>query len=498
MHPPSTPRAWTRYPVAAGVLAVFTLSLLLRLLFLLGSEDRHWPFSIFFYGDSRFFHGYALEWARGQPARAELPYHPPLFPWVLGGLYRLLGEPRGSALPYKVSLAVLNSATVALTWVWWRRLLGAGWGLLGAALFAASFGWLVLSTTYSNEGLYALWLSATCALGVWHQGRLTWGMAALLGVAMGLGSLTRAEHLYLWPFLAAGAWLQRERGAPVGPQLARWGVALAVCAVVLAPWAVRNARALQAINARTPQLEPLPELAPVTVYGPINFSMANQAQATGGFSPESVNRLGQEAYLDAANPAQRHLLVHGYTEGLRWLAGHPLEAARLLAAKVGLWLGGLSLGWGVSNLPSGLRGARAPVDLFVPERPWLQWPLAALLVLGVGLSWRGPYRAFSVLSLVVLHRALITLAFFGYARGLLVLFPALVPLLLLPLKAWASRHAPRSERWPVLAACVLALLWVEAGVRALGTPRRLMASGSTDHMNGKLIQDAEVRIWPVP
>lgn len=484
--------------MAAGVLAVFLLSLLLRLLYLLGAEDRHWPFSVFFYGDSRFFHGQALEWARGQPARAELPYHPPLFPWVLGGLYRLLGEPRGSALPYKLSLAALSSATVALTWVWWRRLLGAGWGLLGAALYSASFGWLVLSTTYSSEGLYALLLSATCALVLWHGGRLTWGTAALLGGAMGLGSLTRAEHLYLWPFLAAWAWLQRERGAPLRPQLARWGVALAVCAAVLAPWAARNARALQELNARSPQLEPLPELAPVTVYGPINFAMANNAQATGGFSPESVNRLGQEAHLEAGNPAQRHLLVHGYAEGLRWLVGHPAQAARLLAAKLGLWLGGLSLGWGVSNLPSGLRGTRAPVDLFVPESAWLQWPLAALLLVGVGLSWRGPYRAFSLLSLVVLHRALVTLAFFGYARGLLVLFPALVPLLLLPLKALATRYASRPQRWPLLAACVLALLWAEAGVRALGPPCRLMASGTTDRENGKLIQDAQVRIWPEP
>lgn len=486
---------WTRHPVALGAAATFCLALLLRWLYLQASPDRHWPFSIFFYGDARFFHAYALDQARGLPERAALPYHPPLFPWALGLLYRVLGEPQGSAYPYKLALALLNSATVALTWVWWRRLLGTGWSLVGALLFASSFGWLVLSTTYSNEVLYALFLSATCALVLRHREGPGWGAAVLLGAVMGLGSLTRAEHLYLWPFLLAYAWLYR--GTTPLPALAlRWGAAVAVCALVLAPQAVHNARVLRDINARTPGLEPLPELAPVTVYGPINFAMANHATATGGFTPDAVNRLGQDGHLDVANPSQRHLLLHGYTEGLSWMRQHPGDAARLLGAKLDRWLDGLSLGFGASNLPSGLSGNRAPVDLFVPEGRWLKWPLVLLLLAGAGLSLLRPWRAFSLFTLVLLHRALITLAFFGYTRGLLAIFPALVPLLLLPLYALASRRPTRASRLPALAAGVLLLLWLEAGALALSTPRDFMASGSTDRQSGKLIQDDWVRIWP--
>jgi Dolichyl-phosphate-mannose-protein mannosyltransferase len=482
----------TRHPVAVGVLGTFLLSLVLRLLFLEASMDRNWPFSIFFYGDSRFFHTYALDWARGRPAQASLPYHPPLFPWFLGVLYQLLGEPRGSAHPYKLSLALLNSATVAFTWWWWRRVLGPGWSLLAAVLFSASFGWLVLSTTYSNEVLYVLFLSATCWLMFEHRSGLSWRAAVLLGGVMGLGALTRAEHLHLWPFLLAYAWLQRDRQAPLRAQLVRWAGAVGVSLVVLAPWALHNARVLQELNARTPGLEPLPVLAPVTVYGPINFAMANHAGATGGFTPELVNRLGQDGHLDAANPAQRHLLLHGYAEGLRWMSEHPADTARLLAAKLGRWLDGLSLGFGASNLPSGLRGAREPVDVFVPESTWLKWPLTLLLLLGAGLSLSAPYRSYSLFTLVLLHRALITLAFFGYTRGMLVLFPALIPLLLLPLKALTASRPTLSMRLPVLASCALLLLWLEGG------PRDFMASGSTDRMSGKLIQDDQVRLWPKP
>lgn len=490
---------WERHPLAVGVTGTFLLSLLLRVLYLEAAPDRDWPFSIFFSGDARFFHTYALEQARGREAQATLPYHPPLFPWCLGLLYRVLGEPQGSAYPYKLGLAVLGSATVAFTWTWWRRLLGTGWSLLAAALYAASFGWLVLSTTYSNEVLYALFLSATCALVLHQTDAPSWRAALALGAVMGLGSLTRAEHLSLWPFLLAFAWLQRNPHAPVRPQLLRWGVAVGVSLLVLVPWAVHNARVLRELNGRAPHLEPLPELTPITVYGPINFAMANHAGATGGFTPDLINRLGLDGHLDATRPAHRHLLLHGYAEGLRWMREQPADAARLLTAKLDRWLDGLSLGLGVSDLPAGLSGNRAPVDVFVPDATGLKWPLALLLLAGAVLSLRARHRAFGVCTAVLLHRLLITLAFFGYTRGMLVVFPALLPLLLLPLKALAERRpTPGIARLPALAAAALLLLWVEAGALALRQPRRFMASGSTDSASGKLIQDAQVRIWPRP
>jgi hypothetical protein len=486
----------TRHPVVLGVSGTFLLSLLLRLLYLQGSPDRDWPFSIFFYGDTRFFHSSALDWVRHRPAQATLPYHPPLFSWFLGLLYQVLGEPHGSALPYKLSLAVVNSATVAFTAWWWRRVLGTAWSLLAAGLFSASFGWLILSTTYSNEVLYALFLSATCWLVLQSRGGLAWWAAVLLGAVMGLGSLTRAEHLYLWPFLLAYVAFDRDRQVALKPQLIRWAVAMAVCLAVLAPWSLRNARVLQELNARSPGLEPLPELTLVTVYGPINFAMANNAQATGGFTPDLVNQLGANGNLDVANPAQRHLLLHGYAEGLSWMVEHPGAAARLLLSKLDRWLDGLSLGLGVSDFPSGLRGARPPVDVFVPESTWLKWPLSVLLLFGAALSLRAPHRSFSLFTLVMLHRLLVTLAFFGYARGLLASFPALLPLLLLPARVLAARRPSLAGRIPALATAALLLFWLEAGALVLGDPRAFSASGTTERTGGKLIQDDWVQIWP--
>ena len=139
------------------------------------------------------------------------------------------------------------------------------------------------------------------------------------------------------------------------------------------------------------------------------------------------------------------------------------------------------------------------MDVFVPDAALLKWPLAALLLAGMLLSLRPAFAPFRLLSLVVLHRVLITLAFFGYARGMLVVFPALIPLLVLPLKVLAERHAAVGRRLPALAGALLLLLWAEAAVLAArDVPRRFMASGSTDAANGKLIQDDRVRLWPQP
>ncbi|WNZ64891.1 hypothetical protein QEG98_15310 [Myxococcus sp. MxC21-1] len=138
------------------------------------------------------------------------------------------------------------------------------------------------------------------------------------------------------------------------------------------------------------------------------------------------------------------------------------------------------------------------MDVFVPERAWMKWPLTLLLLTGAALSLRPAWRGFALFTAVLLHRALITVAFFGYTRGLLAVFPALIPLLLLPLVVLATRASAQrwSTRLPAVAAAALLFFWVEAGVLAMTAPRRFMASGSTDRASGKLIQDDWVRIWP--
>jgi hypothetical protein len=129
----------------------------------------------------------------------------------------------------------------------------------------------------------------------------------------------------------------------------------------------------------------------------VNFALANNESAGGGFSPDLINRFTGGAAIDLNLEANRYYFIHGYAKGLAWMRSHPGDALRLLARKLNRWLDGLSNGFGVANLPGGLTGSRAPVDLFVPDRGILKWPLLALLVAGVAqavVAAAGPPRQY--------------------------------------------------------------------------------------------------------
>lgn len=496
MKQPGLPPRWR---TAAGFLALCAGAFALRAAFIFSSTDGPWPFSIFYFGDAAHFHAYAANLARGQLYDNGLPFHPPGFAWLLYGLYALGGVPTGSRVGLKLVLAAINALTVGLAWLWWRRLMGRAWAVLGAVVLASHFGWLVFSATFNNEVLYALWLTLTLGLTWRWRARLPWAGAAALGGLMAAGALTRGEHLALWPFLALYAWRERDRGVPLRTHALRWGAAAALSVSLLLPWAVRNAHTIQRYNEQTAPLEPLPRAALVTSYGPLNFALANGSRADGGFRPEALQELTGARGLNLGEPRVRELYIRGYAEGLRWLAGNPRAGARLMLSKVDRWLDGLRLGVGVSNLPGGLKGARPPVDLFRPEGEGLKWGLAALLAAGVALSFRAERRGWLLCTLVLAHRAMMTLLFFGYTRGLVVMLPVVVPLLLLPLMEVAGE----SRSWvPLALAGVVALAVVpEAVHRAAGPPRRFMADDLADGAGGappRMFPDDWVRVWPGP
>ncbi len=486
--------AMKRGPGVPAAFAVLTAgAFLLRALFLYSNTDRDWPWSIFFEGDARHWHLWAVAIVRGEPYDEGLPFHPPLFAWCLAGVYRLLGLPSGSAVPYKLVMAAVNAATVGLAWLWWRRLIGGAWSVVASLIAATSFGWLVLSATYSNEVVYMPLLIATAALAGRGAVRMSWLTAAGLGLVMGLGSLARSEHLSLWPFLIGWLVWRRDREATLAREVPRWVFAMAVSLLVLAPWVARNAAAIDDHNRRHPTLEPISRLAIVSAYGPLNFALANRDSADGGFDP---GPLGYSGRLDLTEPLARHLFLHGYAEGWAWIRADPWRFASLATRKLSRWATGLSLGYGLADRPSGLAGTRYPVDLFVPDRRGAGWILAALVAAGAILSLREEWRELSIATLLLAHRAIVTVAFFGYARGMVVLLPFLIPLALLPCVA-LSRREPRIVQAGVVAAALLAAaLTLEATTIVVQGPRDWFATGSIDPATGRLVSSATVSIRP--
>jgi hypothetical protein len=144
----------------------------------------------------------------------------------------------GILLPVQVALACLTLTLV------WRSAFAVGGGPVAAwcALLGAGLGtteYAVYARTAMTEALSLPLVALAGLLLVLLVQMPRWGRAAGLGVTLGLLSLTRPEYLYLAGALAVvglGAlWWRRALAV-------RLLAAVAVCAVVMAPWSIRNER----------------------------------------------------------------------------------------------------------------------------------------------------------------------------------------------------------------------------------------------------------------
>jgi 4-amino-4-deoxy-L-arabinose transferase-like glycosyltransferase len=170
-----------------------------------------------------------------QPASSYAPG----LPLFVAGLYELSGGVHPTfAL---VVLALFGAGAIPLTFLLGRRMAGPLAGLIGAAAFAIYPALLDYQGLLLTEPLAAFLLSAALVVFLHAADRPSpwrWlGSGALLAAL----SLVRPEYLALAFFLPL-AWLVREglRGNVRRPAVLA-GVSLLGTALVLAPWAIRNA-----------------------------------------------------------------------------------------------------------------------------------------------------------------------------------------------------------------------------------------------------------------
>ncbi len=481
--------------------ALFLAAVLVRLLFLAGTVDRDLPFSIFYYGDSRIYREFALALIRGEVFDQGIPLHPPAFAYLLSWIIGTVGE---RPVVVRSLLAIAGSAVVPLMYLLGRTLWSRAVGLGSAMLATFSFGLCVVSVSANAETIYIPLLVAQALLLVLLGDALAGDrrrnaiiLATASGIVLGLGSLTRAEHLGLAVILPAALVI----GWPAIPRRS-----VAVCAagiaglalLVISPWTIHNHAALTQLNAATPgPAEPLPTWAAVTGTGPLVFALANTAGADGTFRPEArVARMGQ-GRLDLQDPSQADLYVHGYRRGWSFLAGDPLAAAALLARKLALASDAHALGFGLSNWPGGLAGTRRPVDVFTPDREI--WKPVSLILLAAGIWVSRPIlRRGAILWLAGLETIAVTMAAFGYARFFLQAAPFVFLFQAAAIAALASRlRTPGPRRAVALFGAALAVALTVELAMAAAHPRNFRASGSVDPTTGKLMQDAAVDLEPV-
>lgn len=226
----------------------------------------------------------------------------------------------------------------------------------------------------------------------------------------------------------------------------------------------------------------------ISLYGPLNFVLANHAGAGGGFStslleepPPAAARAGAfprellaglpPPQLAFPYPPHLELVNDGYALGLRWIASRPLDFARLAWRKLRLFWSGAALGVTGYGLPLSASGTRRAVDLVTPPEGWGAglWQLALLVLACAGLPAAVRHPGLHPWLLFLGSKLLVTMAFFGYARQGALVAPIVALLAALAFERRLAACGPRGFRRAVLAAAFL--LAATEAARALHPPR---------------------------
>jgi hypothetical protein len=480
-------------------LALFFLAFGERFFFLWGSLDKESLFSVFYYGDVFYYHGYATGLLHGTLFNNGLPWHAPLFSFFLFLIYTLGGQGVPAFL-IKIFLSVLGAASIVLLYLMGRRVVGRGAALLAGILSCFSFSQLVLCSSLNEDCLYQFLLFSLLFLFCYEQDRWTILTVVLLGFLAGFTALSGDHFLSFLPLLGVALYFGFRARA-----LARVGglvVFFLAAALAIAPWALRNYRLIGVYNETNQQghVEPLSRFAPVTDTAGADFLSANNVLARGEFSREYISgpNTGYLIPLDA--PLERHLFNHGWREGARFFEEHPARAMQLMGRKLGIFLQSLSLGFFRDDLPLGLRGIRRPADIFSPDGRWFLYVQLCLLLFGLGLHARRRGRGL-VFHLLFLHALGMTLLFFGFVKRGVVLLPlfylfiAYGIVFLFP-KFRIPETGKAATALKIAGIVAVALLFCRDAIRS-ANPIELKISGSLTEDGTRLIQENTIRIVPL-
>ena len=228
-------------------LGLVTLGALMFRLSLLGSIAARNPDGgdpLFYHLQANFLvegHGFSdpfiwLESQRFEP----VAIHPPLFTMWLA-ISSALGFK--SFLAHKIMSCIAGALAVAAIGILGREAGGRGRrgarvGLVAAVLAAIYPPLWSIDGQLWPEGLFTFMvaLTALAAAKVWRKPTLGWAVAT--GVLLGLAALTRGEAIIMSVVLVAPALLLRDRQHR--RNLTHLAAAAVACALVLAPWAIRN------------------------------------------------------------------------------------------------------------------------------------------------------------------------------------------------------------------------------------------------------------------
>ncbi len=422
---------------------VLLVAALLRLAHWVAVRDE--PFFARLAMDSQEYDRWARELAAGEWIGTEPFFQAPLYPYLLGLVYRAGG---GLDAIYLLQIA----AAIAGLWALARagaELAGERAGLVAAALGAVYLPFFFYDVQLLKESLAVSIVSALLWLLVRARSDGAPRYFLLAGLAGGVLALLRENFLLVAPFLLPLAW---RRGEGSRRALLRAAALVGGLALPLLPVALRNA----ALGGG---------FLPTTSQGGVNYWIGNNPEADGTYRPLTPGR--QIPRLEREEPRRIAELETGQElsaaevsrywlgKALDWAADEPGRFAALQVHKLGLF-------WSAYEWPDATDYYWTKGLSSVLGAPGLEFLAVALLAMAgaLGLLRERGLARWSPVLLFELGWMLSIVAFFVFSRYRLPALPGLLLLAARPIVGVADLARRGRRGLAVAGAGAISLVWI--------------------------------------
>jgi len=311
----SSPRAQTLLRIVQSPPLVFAIALTTRLWALSQIlPDKAWQY---FYQYNEFAHiasavasghGYSSPWANTPLAPTAV--EPPVYAYLLAGIFRLAGVYSLAALWIAVSLnAVLSATTAVLILRVGRRIFGSSAAVLAAWVWSCWLYEAAVAVRLWESSLSALLLMIGLLLLPELDTSLRRSRWLLFGLVAGVAGLTNTTLLSVFPFFWLWLWIgyRRRRQSCNRLLVASIGVFL----VTLVPWTIRNYVTFD-------------RLMPIRDNFGLELWLGNHEGVTRQFdndfpilNPSTYNRLGENRFMEQKREIAWHFVRQHPGEFLR-------------------------------------------------------------------------------------------------------------------------------------------------------------------------------------
>jgi len=260
--------------------------------------------------------GYSSPWAN--TVAMPTAQQPPVYPYLLAGIFRLTGAYTYLSLWIAVGLnAVISALTAVVILQIGKRMFGASTAVLAAWMWSCWIYEAVVSIRLWESSLSALLL----AVALWLLPRLAGSLRPLpwliFGALAGVAALTNTTLLSVFPFFWMWLWVGYRRR---GLSCKKWLVAsVVICVFVVLPWTARNYATFH-------------RLMPIRDNFGLELWLGNHEGVTHVFdnafpllNPTEYNRLGEIRFMEAKRDIALEFIGRNPGQFLRFSAGHCFE-----------------------------------------------------------------------------------------------------------------------------------------------------------------------------